>query len=328
MILIISQKNEKSAFRVKEWLEYFNQECVFIEDDEKVELIEINIENKENSYFILKYKNTIIHSDNITAYWYRRGNLNIDVILKKDALNSYPEIFKKELEKFLYYETKELILYISYILNKKKKLGDMTNHCLNKLIVLDKAKKAGLSIPSTNIFTNKDILKKYNDKYKNKIITKSISENINFTYTNFHYSFLTNKISSKEIANIPDEFCYSLIQKEQEKKYELRIFFFKNSFYSMAIFSQLDKQTKTDFRDYNYSDPNPFVPYNLPKNIENKLKKLNKSLDIDTGSIDMIVTNKNEYVFLEINPVGILDMVTVPCNYYLEQKIANYLASN
>jgi ATP-GRASP peptide maturase of grasp-with-spasm system len=327
MILIISEKNEKSAFRVKEWLEYYNQEFIFIEDDEKVELIETNTENNENPYFILKYNNTIIHSDKITAYWYRRGNLNIDFIYKNSTLKNYPESIKKELNKFLHYEIKDLIFYISYILNKKKKIGDLTNR-LNKLIVLDKAKEAGLSIPSSNIFTNKDILKKYNEKYKNKIITKSISENINFTYNNYHYFFLTNKISSKEISNIPDEFYFSLIQKEQEKKYELRIFFFNNSFYSMAIFSQLDKQTKTDFRDYNFSDPNPFVPYNLPKNIENKLKKLNKSLNIDTGSIDMIVTNKNEYVFIEINPDGIFDMVTVPCNYYLEQKIAHFLSSN
>ena len=35
---------------------------------------------------------------------------------------------------------------------------------------------------------------------------------------------------------------------------QLRIFFFKNKFYSMAIFSQLNKKTKIDYRAYNEGD--------------------------------------------------------------------------
>jgi D-alanine-D-alanine ligase-like ATP-grasp enzyme len=48
-------------------------------------------------------------------------------------------------------------------------------------------------------------------------------------------------------------------------------------------------------------------------------------LDLNCGSIDMIVTPKNEYVFLEVNPVGQFGMVSYPCNYNLEKKIAEYL---
>lgn len=50
-----------------------------------------------------------------------------------------------------------------------------------------------------------------------------------------------------------------------------------------------------------------------------------KKMNLDTGSIDMIVTPELEYVFLEVNPVGQYDMVSVPCNYHLHSKIAKIL---
>jgi len=46
---------------------------------------------------------------------------------------------------------------------------------------------------------------------------------------------------------------------------------------------------------------------------------------LNSGSIDILVTPNNEYVFLEVNPVGQFGMVSQPCNYYLEKRIAERL---
>ena len=48
-------------------------------------------------------------------------------------------------------------------------------------------------------------------------------------------------------------------------------------------------------------------------------------LNLNCGSVDMIVDKNGEYVFLEINPVGQYGMVNEPCNYNLDHLIANYL---
>ena len=50
-----------------------------------------------------------------------------------------------------------------------------------------------------------------------------------------------------------------------------------------------------------------------------------KHLGLNTGSIDMIVTPEREYVFLEVNPAGNIEMVSKNCNYPIEQEIANFL---
>ena len=111
-----------------------------------------------------------------------------------------------------------------------------------------------------------------------------------------------------------------------EKAFELRIFYLRGKFYSTAIFSQNDEQTKVDFRNYNDDKPNRVIPFNIPKKLKIKLNKLMRKLKLDSGSIDIIVTNKGEYVFLEVNPVGQFTQVSSPCNYYLEKEIAEIIS--
>jgi glutathione synthase/RimK-type ligase-like ATP-grasp enzyme len=96
----------------------------------------------------------------------------------------------------------------------------------------------------------------------------------------------------------------------------------------MAIFSTLDPQTRIDFRKYNWDKPNRTIPFKIPDKISDKIIQLMKTLNLNHGSIDLIVTPSEEFVFLEVNPVGQFGMVSDPCNYFLEKKIADYLIKN
>jgi len=98
-----------------------------------------------------------------------------------------------------------------------------------------------------------------------------------------------------------------------------------NTFYPMAIFSQNDEKTKVDFRNYNLQRPNRKTPYELEKSIENKLYALVKEMGLTSGSLDLIRTIDDRYVFLEVNPIGQFGMTSTPCNYFLEEKIAKNL---
>lgn len=93
----------------------------------------------------------------------------------------------------------------------------------------------------------------------------------------------------------------------------------------MAIFSQEDQQTEVDFRNYNFEKPNRTVPFLLPIDLQEKLIQLMKNLHLKSGSIDMVLTEEGDYVFLEVNPVGQFGMVSSPCNYELSKLIAETL---
>ena len=110
-----------------------------------------------------------------------------------------------------------------------------------------------------------------------------------------------------------------------DKKLEIRSFYIENNFFSMAIFSQSSEQTKIDFRKYNNVFPNKTEPFQLPKDIEEKLTQIFKEINLNCGSIDLIVDKNDNYYFLEINPVGQYGMVADPCNYELDKLIAKYL---
>lgn len=196
----------------------------------------------------------------------------------------------------------------------------------NKIYDLFLAQKVGLNIPDS-IITNikKDVLY-FLDKHK-QVITKSITIYPRLFYEDKVYS--SNKtiiVSQEHIDNLHETFAISLFQEYTEKKIEIRIFYFDNTFFSMAIFSQNDPQTQIDFRNYNYEKPNRNIPFKLPKKIESKLKKFIKLKKISSCSIDLIVTPENEFVFLEVNPQGQFEWISYYCNYHIEKKIANHLS--
>ncbi|WP_282088519.1 grasp-with-spasm system ATP-grasp peptide maturase [Aquimarina algiphila] len=194
----------------------------------------------------------------------------------------------------------------------------------DKFSMLRLAKELGLNIPDSLITNSKKELLQFFKKQQ-QIITKPLYETVYFNDKSYVAFFKTNTITEEVIESLPETFFPSLFQGYVEKDIELRAFYIEEKFYTMAIFSQLDSQTKIDFRNYNDEKPNRNVPYLLPEEIEIKIKRLMKELNLNTGSIDLIKTPDKKYVFLEVNPTGQFGFVSKPCNYYLEDVIAEEL---
>ena len=172
----------------------------------------------------------------------------------------------------------------------------------------------------TNVIS--DVVK-FIDKHKS-IVSKPQSELGLFSFENANYSNYTT-IINKEYLLSAEKIPTTFFQEQLIKSYEVRVFYFYGKCYSMAIFSQLDSQTSVDFRHYNNKNPNRNVPYELKKELQDKIKKLMETLGLDTGSLDFVKTIDGRLVFLEVNPVGQFGMVSFPCNYYIEQIIADHL---
>jgi glutathione synthase/RimK-type ligase-like ATP-grasp enzyme len=115
------------------------------------------------------------------------------------------------------------------------------------------------------------------------------------------------------------------VQKHIEKECDIRIFYLRGRLYGMAIMSQKNEISKVDFRHYPSDPPNRSFPVQIPSEIADKLGKLMNRLNLDSGSIDLILDNKGSFYFLEVNPVGQFGMTSGPCNYYLERGIARDL---
>ena len=322
MIAILTDQNDFTTHKVIDWLNYRGKSCFILNENTKINFTYANINERD---IILKNKgNTEISTKDIKAFWYRRYALDIGLETENTS-NFYPPNYCNHITN----DKKYLTAFTNYLLEAKKSIGRENTNYLSKLEQLYQAQEADLLIPPTYIVSTKKYLVKVLKKEKS-LITKALQFPIQFIFKdNVVHSIMTELVSKEFLDNqVSDKFFPTLVQKNIEKKYELRIFFLNNKFYPMTIFSQNNEETKIDWRSGTQNLPNRNVPYKLPLEIEKKLIAFMNSIDLNSGSIDMMVTPNKEYYFLEVNPIGQFSQLSYMCNYFLEEEIALFLADN
>ena len=328
--LIFSNKYDFSTNSVIHWLNKFAVPCLRINSDEdKFKLKYIN-----SSSIILEDKTTgkTYNLLDYDSYWYRRGRLSNSILgINDEAVQEFTRNYNIETTTLTsrLNEKTSLIHFLFYKveLEIKTKLGSFFKSGLNRLQILEIAKSVGFKIPNYHIVTNTEQIKDLQAQNPARyLVSKAIDNGIYLSDKNKRYYSYTERIEKDDFGASAYPIYPSLILSEIKKKYELRIFYMVGEFYAMAIFSQNNDQTQTDFRKYSDTKPNRNEPFQLPENIKEKLRTIFQKLDLNTGSVDLIVDDEGAYVFLEINPVGQFGMVSLPCNYNLEKKVAQYLA--
>lgn len=277
------------------------KEFIRIHEDE---IFEIAVENKK---ILLRSNRNSFFLDKITSVWYRRGGLKIKRLnYENPSVNAHMNEVQHWLED-----------YVRTILESKKHINKESNSDVNKLLVLEEAKKIGLEIPEYFLADNTDQVS------LDKTIVKTIGGNpiLDDIDTDLNGIMYTSVVHKREKT----KFFITFFQDRIDKEFEIRTFYLNGKCHSMAIFSQNDEQTKTDFRKYNLEKPNRNVPYKLSSDIEEKIKLLMNSLDLNCGSLDFIKGKDGKFYFLEVNTIGQFLGLSRTCNYSVDKKIADYL---
>ena len=312
MILIVSENTDHSTSEVIQWLRYYKAQFVRFNQGDTLMLRKVVISNQKNCKFVLSSKERgELDLDRISAIWYRRGSLhfcvpNIDFIQDQEL--------KRQVSSHLKSENNILEDYLQYLLHSIPHIGTFATRGVNKLVLLDLARKIGIDVPDTYIVSESDQIDP-----NEKLITKSISEIFNPTTKNGDYITYTESLKNKPKTI---RFFPSLFQTHIEKEADIRIFVLRDKVYSMAIMSQNHPQTAVDFRKYLSINPSRQFSFKLPNDLEMKLIELIKKAKLETASIDMILTKDGRFVFLEANPIGQFGMTSKPCNFFLEREIA------
>jgi len=312
MIIIFSKRSDQFVDDVVELLP--SDKFIRIDNYSIFDCIEYRVNGKKNS-FVIKNKDITIDLSKIHAIWFCGGTFNLQNV--KDSITNQQSVFneiKKSIDLLL---TKNLKMIIGRPIEK------ISNNKISELI---SAKKSGFIIPDFLVTTEKSSLLEFmfNNRINHLICKKLSSEDIveseHSIYHDISKTILLDKIM---IERIPSKFGLSFFQKKIDRKYEVRVIYFKGNFYSAAIFPQTDS---IDYRkDFHTINAPRIVPYKLPSSIENKIDKLMNSLKYDTGSIDLIFNKNSEYVFLEINPYGHMSFINNECNFYMQKEFADFL---
>lgn len=300
-LIIVTESNDKSTDNALEWLDYYG-----------VDFERRNVDSGRYNFSIRISAEETTTSLSASIVWNRRGYMPLLL----------PDLKKTEWITYLKKEQFPVLAALEKS-NKGNYIGSYIHETENnKLYNLQVAAKVGFDIPKTLVTNNKDDLLNFVQANK-KYITKSLSYSPFLEKEDCYYK--GNGTIIVDFEKMPEYFASSLIQEYIEKEIEIRVFFILDNFYAMAIFSQNDEKTKIDFRNYNEAKPNRNVPFKLEGTVLSRIKKFVNSVGYDSGSIDLILTPKNTFVFLEINPMGQYHWVSEKCNYYIDKHIAELL---
>lgn len=329
-VIIFSEEADISTNEVINWLHYYNVDFVRINSDDffdKIEEISFIFSKKKNHVKIDEFN----HHDPSTlskAVWFRRITTPMHKLVK--FTTSITKNFDNAWGTYvcLLSEHSNLQLGIFEAIHESSEtvLGNLALFHINKLKVLNHAQKVDIDIPETIVTNNKRLVEDFLEKNKS-IICKPIDHSLDYIKDGMIYTSYTEEISREILDTLPERFFPSLFQEKLEKEIEIRTFYLAGQFFSTAIFSQLDQQTEVDMRRYNFSKSNRQIPFKLPEWYRERLDKLMCKLELNTGSIDTILTKDGRYVFLEINPVGQFIKGNLKGNFYLHKKIAKFLCN-
>lgn len=311
MILIFSELNDVSTDKIIRWLGLWKIPFVRFNAEEALDSIKLQFDGAESQIYI----NEISLSD-FTFAWYRRGDFGYK-LSSKDL-----ELFRKQLQ-----NEWEVLRDFLFDAVSDRVLGcfqQFARH--NKLIHLRMAQKSGLRIPRTWVVNEKkelDQILRLND-----CVVKPIAQQFSVRVRDkVYHSNGAVRVSSSDLVPLSQKIFPSLVQEEIEKEFEVRSFFLRGRFFSMAIFVRNSKGDIVDYRNAELRNLNRYIPFQLPGDIEAKLKDFMDVAGLDTGSIDLIYSKQEEFVFLEVNPNGQFDWLSYYCNYNLEKEIAKLLCN-
>lgn len=322
MIVLLSRQGlEPTTDDVIDWLDALGGEWIRLNGEDLAgrESFDIKLDGCCNDAEF-RIADCVVRPKNVRAIWFRRWHLFRDFPVPDLET---PDL-RSAVDRHLGREMRALTEVLYGLFSNAAWLTSPSETRVSKLAMLQLAAQAGLLVPSSLVTSRKTSLQAFKDRH-GRIITKCVGDVEVFPHAGRSWGLYTAELTQADIDSTPEAFFPTLVQERVEKCYEVRAFFLGAEFYSMAIFSQDDAQTREDFRRYNLARPNRNVPYLLPDQTLVAARTFVRSAGLSTGSIDFVRTPDGRHVFLEVNPGGQFGFVSRHCNYFLEKRVARHL---
>lgn len=297
-LLITTEPDDYHAIVVKIALENMGHEArlFFTADQPSRQTNSLLIDNEFYNWKSSDEYNTYEENE-YDVVWWRRAR---KPYLSKSK--AHPEDYKFiARENVLFYEslTSNIAPNAWWINNK-----EASNRANFKLLQLKLASQCGLIIPRTLCSNSPDVIQEFLKTHKTGgVIYKPLCSNFWFENKKIKISY-TNRLTLNDLPkNDLLQLVPGIYQPEIKKKYELRVVCFGDYIVAAKLNSQVHEDSKLDWRAMQGNSLN-IEPYQLPTQIENRLRSFMGKLGIVFGSFDFIVTDDGNYIFLEVNEQG------------------------
>ena len=308
-ILILGRPAYRSVVRVADWLKRFGVHHIV---SQTVQLaMDYNASIVKGGKLRIALKEAPHTSYEVEAIWYYRDELRTRQMAEAE----------ESLSRFRFEELKMLCQYLYNPARCARVLGSFEHVRVNKLLVIDAAEAIGLNTPHYLVTNNKAELLRFHAQMQGRVITKPMSENVVMHQNGEVVTSYVQLLNAERLEAIPEHFGYSFFQQAIPEKQDVRVFFFNGQFFSYLI-----KDSPTlDYKD-SYGQL-AYEKHALPTAIQAQLKQLMAQLNLMMGAIDFVIdAATNTYYFLEVNPIGMFELMSSLYQGAPDYAIAQYLA--
>jgi MvdD family ATP-grasp ribosomal peptide maturase len=231
----------------------------------------------------------------VTAIWHRRLNFGAQL----------PTTLDKQLRQASLGETRAAAS--GMLASLKAFRMDAVPHIRraeNKQLQLQVARELGLEIPRTLTTNEPAAVRAFAESCVDGIVTKMLSSFAVYEGGRELVVF-TNPVKPEDLADLSGlSLCPMTFQEMIPKALELRITVVGRRVMSASIDSQNSARAAHDWRRDGLRMIQDWQPYELPREVEEKVLRLMDYFVLNYGALDFIVTPDGRHVFLEVNPVG------------------------
>jgi MvdD family ATP-grasp ribosomal peptide maturase len=177
-------------------------------------------------------------------------------------------------------------------------------HAENKQLQLQAARELGLDTPRTLTTNDPAAVGAFAAECEGGMVTKMLSSFAVYEGGRELVVF-TNRVKPEDLADLSGlSLCPATFQEAIPKALELRATVVGDRVMTASIDSQSSERAADDWRRDGLRMIQDWQPYELPREVEEKLLRLMDYFVLNYGAIDLIVTPDGRHVFLEVNPVG------------------------
>lgn len=237
-----------------------------------------------------------ISSDQVDQVWVRRPF--VEVSLEEANINeSGFKIWRGEWNKTLLglYNTLKTVRWLNPLAKSYQ--------AENKYLQMDVARSVGFMLPPLIVSNEKKELLKFVDAYGD-VVLKLMNQEFYQDADGSFKGLYVNKVLKSEVCDFGDvDENPIVLQAYVEKDYEVRYTVVGKDHHVCQIQSQKSKMASVDWRRYDIPNT-PHYPIEPPIEIRDKVNQFMKSLGLEFGALDFIVTPSGEWYFLEVNTMG------------------------
>ena len=177
-------------------------------------------------------------------------------------------------------------------------------HAENKQLQLQVARQLGLEIPRTLVTNDPAAVRAFAESCAGGVVTKMLSSFAVYEEGRELVVF-TNPVKPEDLADLSGlSLCPMTFQEMIPKALELRATVVGERILTASIDSQASARAAHDWRRDGLRMIEDWKPYELPREVEEKILRLMDYFTLNYGAIDLIVTPDGRHVFLEVNPAG------------------------